>query len=89
MIVKTGGHSDQLSKRIDGIEKYRIMALEKFILNADSQPEYLDEALKIYLHKCNIYINGCKKRGKKMEIEDTKLRMRQIQSTYRHYSSHV
>ena len=89
LIVKTGGHSDQLSKRIDGIEKYRILALEKFILNGDFQPDHLDEALKIYLHKCNIYINGCKKRGKNMEIENTKLRMKQIRSTSRYNSSHV
>jgi glycosyltransferase involved in cell wall biosynthesis len=80
LIVKTGGHSDQLSNRIDGIEKYRITALEKFILNGNLKPQYLAEALKIYLYKCNIYINGCEKRGKYIEIENTRLRMEQIQS---------
>ncbi len=88
LTVKTGGHSDQLSNRIDGIEKYRIMALEKFILNGNLQPQYLAESIKIYLYKCNIYISGCKKRGKNMEIKNMRLRMRQILSRYRHYSSH-
>ena len=87
LIVKTGGHSDQLSNRIDGIEKYRIMALEKFILTGNLRPEYLAESLKIYLYKCKIYINGCKKRGKNLEIENTRLRMRQILSSCQTCSS--
>ena len=33
LIIKYGGHSDQLSKNIDGIEIYRIRSLEKLLRN--------------------------------------------------------
>ena len=62
--------------------------MEKFILNGNVQPEYLAESLKIYLHKCNIYIKGCKKRGKTLEMENTMLRMRQIISRHPYSSYH-
>jgi glycosyltransferase involved in cell wall biosynthesis len=80
LIVKTGGHGDQLSISIDGIEKYRISALEKFIVNGNEKPEYLAESIKMYLKKCSIYIKGCKKRGKVDEVEELKSRMRRITS---------
>ena len=86
LIVKTGGHSDQLSSSIEGIEKYRIQALEKFILSGSAKSEFLAESINMYLKKCTVYINGCKKRRKNSEIENIRSKMRQIMRDNRHLS---
>jgi hypothetical protein len=73
LIVKRGGHEDQLSAQIDGIERYRIRALEKLINGGSLCPEYLDAALKTYRKKTDIYINGCRKRNKWREMENLQI----------------
>jgi len=69
LVVKTGGHEDQLSKRIDGIEGYRIQALEKLLSTVQLSEEYYEEAIEVYRRKCHIYLNGCMKRGKGDEVK--------------------
>ena len=80
LVVKTGGHPDQLSRRINGIEKYRIDALEKLILKGNLKLEYLNESIEMYKKKCAIYISGCIKRGKQEEIDRIKERTRVLLS---------
>lgn len=66
LIVKRGGHCDQLS-RAPGQDRYRIRALKKIIesnILSDSQHQ---AALKILNEKCDIYASGCLKRGRKDE----------------------
>lgn len=64
LVVKTGGHSDQLSGMIDGIEKYRLIALEKLIKSGKLNNRFLREAVDVYRKKSKIYCAGCRKRGK-------------------------
>jgi glycosyltransferase involved in cell wall biosynthesis len=75
LTVKRGGHDDQLSGSIDGIERYRIRALEKIITSGSLRADYLEEALKVYNRKASIYIEGCRKRGKHREVKELKARM--------------
>ncbi len=75
LTVKHGGHEDQLSGSIDGIEKYRIRALEKIITSGTLRADYLEEALKVYNRKASIYIEGCRKRGKHREAKEIQERM--------------
>jgi glycosyltransferase involved in cell wall biosynthesis len=70
LIVKTGGHEDQLSGRIDGIEYFRLRALEKIITEGNLKGEFLHEAIDVFRQKTEIYILGCKKRGKIEDIEE-------------------
>ena len=68
LIVKRGGHADQLS-RAPGLDKYRIRALQKVIesrLLSDSQRS---AAVRILKEKCAIYVNGCRKRGRYDEAD--------------------
>jgi glycosyltransferase involved in cell wall biosynthesis len=63
LIVKTGGHEDQLSSTV-GLDKYRIYALKKILKTG-----LLDETLTIAAEsmlkkKCRIYADGCKNRGR-------------------------
>jgi glycosyltransferase involved in cell wall biosynthesis len=63
LIVKRGGHADQLS-RAPGLDKFRIRALRKIIdgdLLSDTQHKAAVHMLK---EKCTIYANGCRKRGR-------------------------
>jgi len=70
LVVKVGGHEDQLSRKIDGIEKYRIMSLEKLIRSKTLKTFLLKRTIEVYRKKCNIYISGCIKRGKLEEAKD-------------------
>jgi hypothetical protein len=67
LIVKRGGHSDQLSKSFIPIEKYRLQALEKILDSQALIPQNQKLALATYTQKANIFINGCLKRGKNQE----------------------
>jgi len=68
LIIKRGGHSDQLSKRYWGMDRYRIAALEKALsldLTADQERLVKAEIVK----KSRILAGGFHKRGKKTEAE--------------------
>jgi glycosyltransferase involved in cell wall biosynthesis len=80
LVVKTGGHPDQLSSRIDGIERYRIRALEKIIKNRDISADFRKHAELAYMKKCSIYITGCRKRNKIDEIRELQEHMEMVLS---------
>jgi glycosyltransferase involved in cell wall biosynthesis len=68
LIVKRGGHADQLS-RAWGLDRYRISALVK-LLNGDSLNEVQRQAARRVLRrKCAVYAGGCRKRGRTEEAE--------------------
>ena len=68
-IIKHGGHEDQLSTKYWGMDRFRILALEKIVGNPALSLEYKYEAIKTLLEKIDIYILGAKKRGKKEDVE--------------------
>ncbi len=64
LIVKTGGHDDQLSAAT-GLDKYRIYSLKKILKSdflTDSQKQAAENMLK---KKCRLYADGCMKHGRK------------------------
>ncbi len=70
LIVKQGGHADQLSSTISNLDKYRIKAIEK-ILSCDTlRADYREVALSELKKKCSIYAQGAAKRGRIKEAED-------------------
>ncbi|MCK4754960.1 MAG: glycosyltransferase [Calditrichia bacterium] len=68
-IIKYGGHSDQLSHKYWGMDRFRIIALEKIIKNPKLSPEDKDAATHILIEKIEIYIQGAAKRRKGDELE--------------------
>ncbi len=68
-IIKYGGHSDQLSHKYWGMDRFRIIALEKIIKNPKLSPENKDAAIHILIEKIKIYIQGAAKRDKGDEVE--------------------
>jgi GT2 family glycosyltransferase len=68
LIVKTGGHEDQLSAA-PSLDKYRITAIFKILKNSGLTESQHKDALAVLKQKCKIYANGCRKRGRMDEAE--------------------
>lgn len=78
LVIKRGGHSDQLSEKYGQIEIFRIKAL---LLNLEAGTftgEHRELAARELLRKCRIYAAGCEKRGKGGEAR----RYREIAGRY-------
>lgn len=67
LIIKYGGHADQLSQRYPAMDRFRIVALEN-ILQDNLSPQYYRAALNMLITKIDIYLQGAIKRGKQEEI---------------------
>jgi glycosyltransferase involved in cell wall biosynthesis len=66
LIIKRGGHHDQLSKAA-GLDKYRIQALTKIVKSGQLSESQTRAAVKTLKEKCAIFANGCRKRGRNGE----------------------
>ena len=67
LIVKYGGHEDQLSRKHWGMDRFRIQALKKILDGGDLQSKERQATVDIFIEKCRIYILGAIKRGKTLE----------------------
>jgi glycosyltransferase involved in cell wall biosynthesis len=68
LIIKRGGHGDQLSNTA-GLDRYRIQSLEKIISNGRLTESQYRAAIRVLHDKCVIYAGGCRKRGRTAEAE--------------------
>jgi glycosyltransferase involved in cell wall biosynthesis len=66
LIIKRGGHDDQLSKGA-GLDKFRIKSLNKIIESGLLSKTQYRAAVKTLKQKCMIYADGCRKRGREDE----------------------
>ena len=68
LIVKYGGHKDQLSKVKEGIEQFRIQSLEKILaLNHLTEDQFI-MTKNMLIRKLSIYSKGLEKRNKFDEL---------------------
>ena len=65
LIIKYGGHSDQLSRKYWGMDRFRVVALKKLLDQNSLDKEKLKLTRSVFLEKCSILIKGFEKRGKK------------------------
>jgi len=72
LIVKYGGHADQLSRVDNGIEQYRIKSLEKILRSESLSADQLKRAKLHLLKKLKIFSNGLEKRNKLKELNTYK-----------------
>jgi glycosyltransferase involved in cell wall biosynthesis len=68
LIVKRGGHADQLS-RAPGLDKYRIESIAKLISSGVLSESQRRAAVAVLKQKCGVYAGGCRKRGRRMEAD--------------------
>jgi len=78
LVVKRGGHADQLSEKYGHIEIFRIRALLVNLEEGTFQGEQRHMAVRELVRKCRIYAAGCEKRGKEEEAR----RYREIARRY-------
>ncbi len=64
LLIKHGGHADQLSRRIPALDRFRIQALLKLLGRDDLADDARRAALAALLRKANIVAQGALKRGK-------------------------
>ena len=62
LVIKYGGHNDQLSKKYWGMDRFRIKCLEKNLKNDWFTLKQKKSVLNILLKKLSIISNGAKKR---------------------------
>ena len=70
LIIKYGGHPDQLSAKYWGLDRFRIYALEKIISEMNLDPAKKKAAVEMLIHKIDVYIKGAMKRGKLEEVSE-------------------
>ena len=69
LVLKYGGHSDQLSKKFWGMDRFRIKSLEKNLKNEHFSKSQKINVLDTLLEKLTIVSDGALKRGNKEIFE--------------------
>jgi glycosyltransferase involved in cell wall biosynthesis len=69
LVVKHGGHEDQLSRRYWGMDRFRIRALEKIVESGALGVDDRRAAVRELLQKVDVYLEGARKRGKSDEVD--------------------
>jgi glycosyltransferase involved in cell wall biosynthesis len=67
LIIKRGGHPDQLSRKYWGMDRFRIVALKKLLDHNSLDKEKLKLTRATLVEKCSILIQGFAKRGQKKD----------------------
>ena len=65
LIIKHGGHADQLSQKYWGMDRFRVAALKKLLDHNALKGERLRLTRFALVEKCSVLIKGFVKRGKK------------------------
>lgn len=69
LIIKRGGHEDQLSRKYWGMDRWRVHALEKLLKENQLNETQRDGVVAMLVEKCRVLINGYGKRGKIQDEE--------------------
>lgn len=69
LIIKRGGHQDQLSKSTWGFDRFRVQSLVRLMESAELTPRLQRLTAREIVYRCQILIIGCRKRGKLIEAQ--------------------
>jgi glycosyltransferase involved in cell wall biosynthesis len=67
LIIKRGGHADQLSRKYWGMDRFRVSALKKLLEENSLDKEKLQLTRAALVKKCSVLIKGFAKRGQKKD----------------------
>lgn len=73
LIIKYGGHPDQLSRRFWGMDRFRIHAIAKLLEQQQLEDEQRKAAVNTLLGKIEIYLQGAARRSNSSHVEEFKL----------------
>jgi GT2 family glycosyltransferase len=79
LVVKRGGHVDQLSRSMWGMDRYRVLALQK-LLRAGLDATRRAAVINVLSRKAGILANGARKRGKLREATTFEAILTEFQS---------
>jgi len=82
LILKRGGHRDQLSRKYWGMDRWRVYALDKLLRGDDLNMQQRDWVTEMLINKSSILIQGFEKRGKAEEA-------RVYKNLVSHYSKRI
>ena len=68
LMTRSGGHADQLSRKYWGMDRFRIQSLKKILANVPLQKQDEMATRRGLKKKCEILLNGFRKRGKTEEV---------------------
>ncbi|MEM8962714.1 MAG: glycosyltransferase [Acidobacteriota bacterium] len=68
LVIKTGGHADQLSRTTEALDRYRIRALDNLLGTSDLEAEDRVAAIDILTSKIDVYAAGAARRGRHHEV---------------------
>ncbi|HDS16906.1 MAG TPA: glycosyltransferase [Proteobacteria bacterium] len=78
LVVKHGGHADQLSRTVPALDRYRIQALLKVLHSGTLTKAQREMALAVLQEKSAVYLAGCRKRGRQAEIYQLQQALRDV-----------
>ena len=79
LVIKYGGHGDQLSRRYWGMDRFRITALEKLLAGVSLTVDQRAAAESVLAQKIEIYRSGAEKRGRHAEARRYGAKLRCLQ----------
>ncbi len=63
LVTRYGGHEDQLSRKHWGMDRFRVLSLEKMLVHGGLEPAEYRLTLETLLKKLRILRDGAEKRG--------------------------
>lgn len=63
LVIKHGGHDDQLSRTVPALDRYRIQALEKLLAGVDLDADERAATIDTLRSKLEIFVAGARRRG--------------------------
>ena len=82
LILKRGGHRDQLSRKYWGMDRWRVYTLDKLLRGDDVNMQQREWVTEMLINKSSILIQGFEKRGKAEEA-------RVYKNLVSHYSKRI
>ena len=70
LVIKHGGHADQLSQKYWGMDRFRIQAMEKLYRSGALSNSQAIELLEELIKKCTIFANGSVKHNKPLQYAE-------------------
>ncbi len=74
LVIKHGGHADQLSRKFMAMDRFRLVALEKILLANVLNESDEHAAVQMLVEKFSVYSAGAMKRGRTAEVASLRQR---------------
>jgi glycosyltransferase involved in cell wall biosynthesis len=69
LVIRYGGHADQLSRRHWGLDRFRVAALIRLLATVPLSPDRRRRVAEVLERKCAILAGGARRRGRNAEAE--------------------